>query len=481
MINIFNGKFGGLSDSRWSGFVGSFYRLVGLDFHSTPGILKVRQALAKDSGATVDTSCKVAIVASSGETFWFSSTSGKIWRRSTGGTWLLVHTTTAGAGGHGCLGAIEHDGFIYWATESRLHRIPIANIATLAHWTANAVEDWATFTNTDADFHPMVKQGTSVFIGDANFVAKVSGATGAHAFTANALNLRSPHRVKCLIDFGIDLLIGTFIHNNVNKADIIRWDTESTSWTSIDQVDENGINAFIRDDNYVYAQAGQFGRIYYYNGELLVPYKRIPGDWSPTKTAVINPNAVATHLTVPVFGLSNVAGNPALQGVYSFGSYDKNYPKVLDLSYPISADLSDIEIGCILSVGADLLVSWKDVGTTAYGVDKLDWSNKYTSAYLETGMLTPIQARSFLKSVSKVIIDYASILPNDCSVSVKYKKKYEAAYSSAMAIIHDTKLVQSRVEASLPEVVSLQLRFDFTVDSNNSPEIEKISLLDNIK
>lgn len=477
-MNIFEGIFGGLADSKFSGLKGSFYRLVGLDFHSVPGIIKVRQKLTKDSGATVDALCKVSIAASDGSTLWFSSTSGKIWRRTSAGVWSLVHTTTPVAGGAGCLGAVEHDGFIYWGTENKLHR---KTITDLSDWSGGVTEDWATFTNTDADFHPMVKQGTSVFIGDAHYIAKVSGATGAHAFTANALNLRTPHRVKCLIAFGIDLLIGTFIHANVNKADIIRWDTESTSWTSIDQVDENGINAFIRDDNYVYAQAGQFGRIYYYNGQLLVPYKRIPGDWSPTKTAEIHPNAVATLRGVPIFGLSNVAGNPCLQGVYSFGSYDKNYQKVLDLSFPISADLSDIEIGCILSVGADLFVSWKDVGSSAYGIDKLDYSNKYQNAYIETGMLTPLQARSILKSISKIIIDYAKILPASCGMVVKYKKKYDVAYGSAMTIINDTKLVQSRVEESLPEIAALQLKFEFTVNSNNAPEIEKISFLDNIK
>ena len=46
------------------------------------------------------------------------------------------------------------------------------------------------------------------------------------------------------------------------------------------------------------------------------------------------------------FGFSNGSGNPALQGVYSMGSYSKDYPKVLDLSWPISSgSLSSIEIG----------------------------------------------------------------------------------------------------------------------------------------
>ena len=475
MNPIFDGKFGGLSDSCHSGLASSFYRVVACDFHSKPGKIKIHQKLEKNSGDVVTTLCKVAITASSGETFWFSATNGKIWRRSTGGTWLLVHTTTPVAGNAGCLGAIEHDGYIYWATQSRLHRIPIGAIATLANWTANAVEDWATFTNTDAEFHPMVKKFNALFIGDAHYVAKVSGATGSHIFEdgETIFDIRSPYRIKCMIDYGIDVLIGTFIHANVNKCDIIRWDTESEIETSHDQIDENGINAFIRDDNYVYVQAGRAGSIYYYNGEVLLPYKIIPGDWSPTKTAQVNPNSVATLLKKPVFGLSNIAGNSCLQGVYSLGSYDKNYAKVLSLDFPVSADLSDIEIGAILVVGSDLLVSWDDKGATAYGVDKLNYAQKYQNSYLETGILTDIKTRSQLKTVVKIITNYAKILPASCGIAVSYKKKYEAGFTN-MTEIEDTNLVQNVVKEIINDTAALQLRFDFTVNGNNAPEIENI-------
>ena len=464
MSNIFSGIWGGLSDSRFAGILGSFYRAVGIDAHSEPGILKVRQALAKESGETVDALCKVKLVVSSGESFWFSSTTGKIWRRSSTGTWLLVHTTIA-TGTDCCLGAEEFDGFIYWATAESLHRIPIADIATLANWTANAVHDWGTFTNKDADFHPMVVQSLKLLIGDANYIAKVSGATGAHEFKADALDLKAPFRVKTMISFDIDVLIGTFVNDKVNKTEIIRWDTTSESWLTSDSIEENGINAFMRDDNFVYAQAGQAGRWYFYNGRQLIPDKRIPGDWSPTKTAYVHPQAVATHLTIPVFGLSNITGNPALQGVYSLGSYSKDYLKVMDLSYPVSAGLSGVEIGAVLAVGEDLLVSWYD--GTNYGVDKLNWSVKYASAYLETMILTSAQVRHFLKTVQDIFINYVK-LPTGTTISFKYKYKHEADYSAVMKSLDDVKLMQLRVKSgSIPDIASLQFRFDFTVQNSN--------------
>ena len=470
----------GLSDSKWSGILGSVAAMVGIDIHSTPGIIKVRQKLAKDSGETVTALCKVALAASDGSSLWFSFTDGKIWRRTAAGAWTLVHTTTPAAGAAGCLGAAEFNGYIYWATQSRLHR---KTIADLSDWSGGVTEDFATFTVTDTEFHPMVVRGGRLFIGDGYYVARVDDDD---TFTAAALNIRTPLRIKTMIEFDIDLLIGTYINDNVNKTELIRWDTyDEESWQTSDTIPENGINAFIRDDNNVYAQCGQFGRIYWYNGVNLVDYKRIPGDWAPTKFGQVYPNAVGIFDTIPIFGFSNdpaaenSGGNPALQGVYSFGSYSKDYDKVLDLSFPVSADTSDMEIGAILVLGMDILASWKDQGETAYGVDKLDWSNKYASAHIETMILTPLQARSFLKTLLEVGVDYVS-LPANCNVTIKYKKKYES-WSDALDTVKDASLLQIRANQTVPDIAAMQLRFDFVVSGNTAPEVENMFYQDNVK
>src|SRR3990167_8832184 len=162
----------GLSDSKWSGIVGSVYASIGLDIHSTPGLLKVHQKLSKNSGSTVTEFCRLKVSASNGYSFWFSYTSGKIWARSSAGTWSLAYTTAPAAGGAGCLGAAEYNGFIYWATESRLHRVTIAGADD--SWAAGAVSlDWQTFSVTDASFHPMAIQDLSLFIGDGYKVCEV--------------------------------------------------------------------------------------------------------------------------------------------------------------------------------------------------------------------------------------------------------------------------------------------------------------------
>ena len=470
MALIWEGIAGGLSDSRWSGILGSFAALVGIDLHSTPGTITVHQRLAKDSGTTVTALCRVRISTSVGTTLWFSYTDGKIWSRTTAGVWTLVSTTVPTSGNAGCLGGEEYNGYIYWATQSFLHRIPIgATIDTAAYWTANKVWNWATFTKTDTEFHPMQKQSTQLFIGDGNQVAKVNSAG---TFTANALDILTPLRIKTITDFDIDIVLGTIIATTVNECQVLRWDTVSTSWTASDPIPENGINAFIHDDNYLYAQAGQFGGIYFYNGEQLIPYKRIPGTWSPTSYGEVYPQAVSNLLGRPVFGLSNGSGNPALQGVYTFGSYSKDYPKVLDLSYPISnsATMQTLEIGAVLAVGADLFVAWKDSDT--YGVDKLDWSAKYASAYLETMMLAQ-DKRDILKTLSKVSAFYNS-LPANTGITFSYKINNDSYVE--MTSITNSVLNEVFANLTVPDIGSLQIKASFTISGNNAPVIEGLGV-----
>ncbi|MCH7862530.1 MAG: AMP-binding protein, partial [Proteobacteria bacterium] len=70
-----------------------------------------------------------------------------------------------------------------------------------------------------------------------------------------------PFRIKSMIDYEFDLLLGTFVADTVNKTEIIRWDTISPSWNTPDPIDEVGVNAFIRDDNNMFVNAGKAGNI----------------------------------------------------------------------------------------------------------------------------------------------------------------------------------------------------------------------------
>jgi len=463
----------GLADSKWNGIAGSVAECVGLDIHTNPGLTQVQQKLAKESATTVDAFVKNAVTVSTGESFWFSSTSGKIWRRSNAspGIWLLVYTTSAGAGGSGCLGALEYNGFLYWATESRLHRIAMATAhATAANWTSNVALNWATFAVTDASWHPFAIQDLTLFIGDGNQVASVNSSA---TFDNNALDIKTPLRIKTMIPFDIDMLIGTYVADTVNKTEVIRWDCVSPTWNTSDTIEEVGINAFIRDDNYVYANAGRAGNIYFYDGKNLIPFKKIPGIYSNTKYGTIHPGSVGNFKGIPIFGFSNGLGNPAKQGVYSFGSYSRDYQKVLDLSWVISqAKTASIGIGAIIVADFDIMIAWKD-GTT-YGVDVIDYTAKYTGAYFETTILFQDE-RVDNKTIANILVPYHD-LPANTAIKIYYKKNNGLYVEITEAVVNSI-IRNIETKLSIGDIGSMQIKVAYTVSSNDAPTTEGLDVV----
>lgn len=469
LIEIRDINLGGLSASKWSGVKNSVYKLTGWDLHSQPGIMRVAQKLTKDSGTTVTEFCKCAVSSTNGIQYYFSADSGKIWQNKAG-TYTLVYTVAPAAGEAKILGAFEYQGYIYFATQSRLHRIASASADGSSNWTANVVANWATFTVTDSSFHPMVEQNLVLYIGDGNYLAQVD----AGVFSANALDIKTPLRIKSLGKIDTDVLLGTYTSDNVTKSQIIRWNTWSVSFTNIDEIEEVGINAFLQADNFVYVQAGLAGNIYSYDGYKLSLFKKIPGDYSPTAEALVHPNAVANLNGRILFGVSNDTGNPCDQGVYQIGRNSEIYPYIMDMPYPISERsggalvTSGIEIGAILAVGTNLYVTWKN--STAYGVDKLDYSNKLEVASLETTVKV-INRESFA-NFSKFIVPYAS-LPASTGITIQYSKNY-GDYISTTEVTDSQRCIVYAEEGV--EANTLQLKITPTVSSNSAPEIESIGI-----
>jgi len=465
LIEIKNPNFGGLADSKWSGIKHSLYKLTGWDLHSTPGLLKVAQKLTKDSGSTVTELCKARVNSSNGSQYWGSSTSGKIWERTSAGVWRLVHTVTPATGEAKILGMTEYQGYIYIFTESKIHRITVAK-ADDNNWAADLDEDWATFSVTDKEFHPSIDQNLVLYIGDGNYLAQIDGDT----FVADALDIKTPLRIKSLGKIGTDVLLGTYVADTVTKTEIIRWNTWSVSFTTSDTIDEVGINAFLPADNFVIVQAGNQGNLYYYDGSKLELYLKIPGDYSPTAYGEVYPTAVDNLGERILFGFSNGSGNPADQGVYQIARSTRNHPYVLDLPYPISERsggelvLSGIEIGGILVVGTDVYVSWKN--GSSYGIDKLDYNNKLELAYFETRAM--VVEREKLTNFKKFIVAYAD-LPSDTAITIQYEKNYGAFTDTTEVVDTDRKIVQAEegVEANV-----LRLKVSPTVSGNDAPQIE---------
>lgn len=377
--------------------------------------------------------------------------------------------TVLGAGEHGVAdgedGAIVQ--YVYFSTENWTMRIDVDNVTDLVDIDENGYI--SQFANGDDTYHPYVVQNNRLFIGDKYVIASVTEAGVFNQQTS--LNVQSPERITILEEFDTDLLVGTKTIDGNSR--VLRWDTESESWYGQDTVYEDEIHAFIRDDNYVYAQVGDFGQMFLYDGEKLLLANRIPGDYSPTSRCKVNSNAVGYLMGIPVFGVSNLENNGTLQGVYSYGRYSKDYNITLDLSFPISTDVfADVEIGAIVIQGADMYVAWKSGSSPTYGVDKLDWTAKYANAYIETTVLNNPEDRSKFKALDSVTADYYQI-PANTSVDMAYRKNY-GSYIDIPKVV-DAKLLQIRGKKTVKEMGAIQTRFDFNVNGNDSPEIENFA------
>lgn len=472
-ITISNWNSGGLADSKFSGLQDSLFRMIGVDPHSDPAVLKAEQKLTKSSGTTITELCKWQIVSSNGRVYHFSSESGKIWETDTVGNVTLVYTTSPAAGEAKCLGAIEFQGYIVWATESRVHRILATQAEGSGEWAGNAVPNWQTFTTTNKYYHPMVEQNLNLYIGDGYNLAEWDGTS----FTGDALDINNPFVIKCLGKMGTDVLIGTVVDSNIAKTEIIRWNTWSVSFTTSDSIEEVGINAFLPADNYVYVSTGESGNIYAYDGVKLELYKRVQGEYSSTARATVHPDAVTNLNGNVLFGVSNVTGNPCLQGVYRIGRHSRNYNWIMDLPYPISERsgsdfvMSSIEIGSIVTYAQKIYVSWKN-GSTC-GVDVLDMSLKLNGAYFETRIMRP--DRLNLSNFSEFILAYNS-LPTSTALTFYYDKNYTGSYTlptSSQTIDTDRKLIS--IEEGI-EATALQSKVVFTCSSNSTPSLEALIL-----
>lgn len=464
---------GGIADSKYSGLANSVHRMVGIDLHSIPGLIQVNQKMTRHDSGEITDLCKASIDCSNGIRYWFSSTSGKIWQEKND-VYTLVYTTSPSSGSASCLGALEHNNYIYWATSDKLHRIAKNNADGSSAWASNAVPNWATFTNKDVSFHPMREVNLVLYIGDGNLIAQVD----ANVFSADALDIPLPHRASALGKMGTDLLIGTFIASNVNLSKVFRWNTYSVSFTNDDSVNENGISCFLEADNYVFVYAGNSGSIYSYNGEYLEFYKRLPGTYSPNKRATIHPYASAMFKgSLPIFGVSNIEGNPCDLGIWSLGKYGRGYNTVLNLEFPISVTdvdgynvLTGLEIGAIIVSGVNIYVSWKK--DTSYGIDKLDYSNKIVKPFIETRIIAPTRTSATPFTTFKV--SYES-LPSGTSLIIKTKADHAASFSDSDEIT-DTIHKWVFANASRLQAKSIQLRIEALCSSNNSPTIEEIDI-----
>lgn len=400
--------------------VGGFDHSQNFDVHKNIGIGQCQLALTTDN-ATISEPCYRA-VAPNGDTYFLSSTSGKIWKRTAGGTVTLVNTN--GNGAH--KGGRYFNGYLYYATATKLGRFDMVST-----WS----DSWATFSNGDA-LKDMEEINLSLFITDGKYIAAVNAAG---TFEANSLDLPSNFRASALAAANFDLAIGSVESTGSVLAKFFLWDTYSSSWTSEDEVFEIGINCFIKADNLLLAICGTEGNLYYWSGSVMLFFKKIRG--------------VTSGLGVQLSTVLN--GKPLIaigSEIYSLHHVSGAFPIALVEEYTAASTIQSI-----VAQGAQLLVSHQTA------VQKI--GTNYATAIVDTPEYP---------GVHKVVEVYYDELPTGTSIGIETKTD-AGSYVAKTPIID---AIRKRVffDGGLGRTNTLQARITLNPSGANTPKIKQVTI-----
>ncbi len=475
-IDFKNFHLAGLSDSRHSDNLNSIAHMIGLDLHSVPGLVKVRQKLVKESGNTIGVAISCAVHCSDGNTYFFSAnnTYPDVFKRTSGGVYSNEATLNPPAGNKAAISAMEYNGYIYYRMGSRLGRWQIGTA-----WSTRN-DNFATMGSSfNPTFSPMLIVNKVLYIGDVNSVAQVDDTT----FSTNALNLKEDVMIKCFGRLGTDLLIGTSPKDAINgpfiNAQIYRWNTWSVSYTNSDPIPEVSINAFLEIDNANIVQAGDNGALYEYDGVRLNLYKKIPNYNESSNKNWVMPNAVANWNGLSLFGYSYKSGSenfaPNYNAIFSIGRHNANYPYILACevgpSFFETIDRHRGVITTIVPIGLQFLVSWHNSLTQEFGVDIYDLTQKTNTTTLVLNLLSV--DRYTLLEYGSMKVAYKQ-LPTNTAINLACYKNYTGPDS--ITAVNDTQRNVVEGDINIGEATIIQPYIYFSVNGNNAPEIESIRI-----
>lgn len=240
---------GKLQQNKWM-------TLDNCEIHDEVGIVTCQYAMESES-TTPNEACFSAIDPS-GNIYAASKSTGKIWKRTTAGSWSLLHTN-ANTTGH--RGIRYFNGYLFYWTATKLGYFDLVSAYSDSFATGTA-------------FREGIEANNALLIANGRYLARVDSS---NVFSANEFVAPAQFLTTCLKNIGDDVLIGTYISTDVAYCKAFLWDTVSPSWTYEDEVFEAGINCFVQLDNMYLAQCGVSGKFYYWTGAKFAYFTKIRG------------------------------------------------------------------------------------------------------------------------------------------------------------------------------------------------------------
>lgn len=459
-----------------------------LDIYTKPGVIRINNALVKQSGTVVVTLPQwfVKNPKNTSEIFALDSAQKVYHSTDSGATWTLLTGNNSGNG----------QGLAIWKD----YLIVPRNTTLDLYGPLSSSPGWVlSFQTIDSDtiWHPLIvsKNDGNLYGGAGRFIFKLLETVGStfdpgnaatYTFDQQALDLLENYRVKCLVELGENLMIGTWMGSNTfdfKIADIFPWDRNADSFGDPISIAENGINSMVVIASSIYIAAGVQGKIYVSNGiqvsdEAIAQIPYSIADLEGGKYLEILPGAMVNHKGRLHFGVSAVNGNGA-GGVWSLRKTSKGYVLNFDnlISTGNDGSVNVLTIGALLSMTQDvLLAGWVD--NTTCGIDRTDLSNRYSSysAYAESPFFKvgDLAAKEALTDIQEQLV---KVLQTNEGVRLKYRKRLSDSYTliqRAMDFATDGAITgMKHSPTGISDAEFLQIKIELT-GTSTTPELRSV-------
>lgn len=456
---------GGLSDFEDSGVRGSFKRGRAIDIRKSVNSISCNQALAAEGAGVIADLILFIVPASDGNTYLFGDT-GKIYKRTSGGTITLEHTDTDGK----IRGAAEWyndegKAFLYWATSTALNR---KEIPGESDWSDVNEGSFKKTNLTSTDWHTMGVANGSLMIANKDKLAMVGYDD---SYTNEALLLFPGNVAKAILERINTVVVGTGRDGSAQEGHLFAWEQTALSWLAKKKIPTKGINAMI-DTEVMLMQAGDEGGVYFSDMTNVLPSTTFPGG------GTVNPGGVASFNGLALFGVfGNGADNT---GIYSYGRLRKNATFALNLEYPIAAE----EIGSISVVGDTVLVGYKVLTgeTTTYHFASVNSAAKQVAEYQTIDLKSPFKMHA--RTLWKMLRLHTKDMPASTKIEAFYRLDKDESGDNHGWIAAKTQAGETEFTAGKEAIFIIgsegdiiEVKLVLTPSGNNSPEVYKIDVI----
>lgn len=346
-----------------------------------PGQFSLNPAAVKDSGSTVTGLVKWIVSGQPHNTnTYFYDSDGKIYRRTSGGTWSELRDVASSSG----QGMAVYDDYLYYVQDTQIGRYgPLSG-------SPGFTDNWQTGLDSTAStgFAPAFSFGTSIYFGHGNKIAQWDGST----FTLAKLTLLAGQQIRCIDSIDEQMVFGTWQGTTIASSEsgyMYIWDGISVNYIRLIKT-KGGVNALLDDNNRLLSVIGSSGWLYEGSDKRIKRQQNF-GRLPFANYAEVYPGAVTSWRGRAYFGFAaNTDSTEKIQGVYHWGALSDAYPDGMNHSFTISTgQRSSVKIGAVGGIGDNLFIGWQDDnGTTTYGVDKVVYNaSPYATGYLDTTII----------------------------------------------------------------------------------------------